>query len=65
MSWKIQDKNPVPRPRLFCPECERCMYTKEDLESRERLGVCATCVPGKGPSEGRSDVVRIVLGEPD
>jgi len=65
VSWRIQDKANVPRPRLFCPQCQRCMYTKEDLQSRESRGICHACVQGTDSSEYRTDVVRIVLGEPD
>ncbi len=65
MNWKIQDKTGMNRPKLFCNQCQRCMYTKEDIQSRESRGICHLCTEGTNSSDYRIDVVRIVLNDAD
>jgi hypothetical protein len=64
MNWKIQDKTQNKRPPLFCPQCEKCMYTREDVHSRELRGICMNCTDGR-LSEYQIDVVRIVIDGDD
>ncbi len=60
-AWKRKG-DPSNRPDLFCRKCGRCMYTKEDVRSRDDRGVCSRCSENSTVSE-QSDVVTIVLGE--
>lgn len=60
--WKRKG-TPTDRPALFCPRCDRCMYTKEDVRSRADRGFCARCSETSTTSEYQLDVVTIVLGE--
>lgn len=65
MNWKIQDNAMVTRPKLFCEQCHRCMFTKEDIQSRELRGICHACIKDNGSLEFRTDIVRIILEEHD
>lgn len=60
MPWKIQNKMSRQSKSLFCPQCDVCMYTTEDVKSRDSRGLCSTCVEGE-VNEFRNDVVRIVV----
>lgn len=60
--WKTKG-DPGGRPNLFCPKCDRCMATKEDVRSREERGFCERCSETSVASEFQADVVTIVLNE--
>ena len=59
---KYQDKTTGRRKDLFCVQCGYCMYTKEDIQSRDLHGVCRLCTKGQY-TENRNDVVRIVIDD--
>lgn len=65
MSWKIQDRATTTRPRLFCPTCNKCMYTKEDIQSRDFRGICNTCTTNNNSLKYHADEIVIVLNEHD
>lgn len=45
---------------LFCPQCDVCMCSVEDVKSRDSRGLCSSCVAGD-VNHFRNDVVRIVV----
>lgn len=60
--WKRKG-NPTERLALFCPKCQKCMYTKEDVRSRDERGFCSRCSSEGGVGEFQPDVITIVIGE--
>jgi hypothetical protein len=63
--WKIKDNSGIERPKLFCPQCDRCMYTKEDVQSRDTRGICSLCIKDQPESENRHDVIQMIIEDND
>lgn len=63
--WKIKDISGLERPNLFCPQCGRCMYTKEDIHSRDSRGICNLCIKDQQEFENRCDVIQMIIEDSD
>ncbi len=60
--WKRKG-DPTDRPALFCPKCDRCLYTKDDMRSYKDRGFCERCSETASVSDAQADVVTIVIRE--